>query len=147
MRDAEHARFEHACVADQSASGFGDQPRTMGAEGCLYGRFNGASVHGQRRAGHGVGRRKAAAQVEQPRTVPVLAQRAEVRTKQARYTAELTTEVSWWSEGGARLELNPAGTTIGSVWVVLPAGEVPVRLQLQEVEPKQRRFRARLRTS
>ena len=82
-----------------------------------------------------------------PRTVPVLAQRAEVRTKQARYTAELTTEVSWWSEGGARLELNPAGTTIGSVWVVLPAGEVPVRLQLQEVEPKQRRFRARLRTS
>ncbi len=82
-----------------------------------------------------------------PRTVPVLAQRAEVRTKQARYTAELTTEVSWGREGGGRLELNPAGTTIGSVWVVLPAGEVPVRLQLQELEPKQRRFRARLRAS
>ncbi|WP_204948042.1 hypothetical protein [Microbacterium laevaniformans] len=80
-----------------------------------------------------------------PRAVPVLAQRAEVRTKRARYIAELTTEVSWErEEDGARLELNPAGTTIGSVWVVLPAGEPPLRLRLQELQPKQRRLLARL---
>jgi len=82
-----------------------------------------------------------------PRTVPVLAQRAEVRTKQARYVAELTTEVSWEREDGARLELNPAGTAIGSVWVVLPAGEAPVLLRMQQLEPKQRHLVARLSTS
>lgn len=82
-----------------------------------------------------------------PRTVPVLAQRAEVRTKHARYTAEVTTDVSWEGEHQTRLELNPAGTAIGSVWVVLPAGEAPVRLWLQELHPKQRHFLARLTTS
>ena len=82
-----------------------------------------------------------------PRTVPVLAQRAEVRTKHARYTAEVTTDVSWEGEHQTRLELNPAGTAIGSVWVVLPAGEAPVRLRLQELHPKQRHFLARLTTS
>ena len=77
----------------------------------------------------------------------VLAQRAEVRTKHARYTAEVTTDVSWEGEHQTRLELNPAGTAIGSVWVVLPAGEAPVRLRLQELHPKQRHFLARLTAS
>lgn len=79
-----------------------------------------------------------------PRTVPSFAGRAEVRSGRVRYMAEIVTEQAWALDDGRALELNPAGTAIGGVWVTLPAGETPGVLAVRLLAPREKTLTARL---
>lgn len=81
---------------------------------------------------------------KRPLEVPVLKGVAHVRTSRAEYVATVTTVGTWELRDGRRLVLNPTSTLIAAATLTLPAGEVPTRLVLQQLRPRERAFSARL---